>query len=60
MLFVARWSRPGFAVAGGFGLSVVGYLMLTQLGNEKIAVTTVVASLALRHVRTIGQPDEPS
>ncbi|MDE9448183.1 hypothetical protein KKJ04_22455, partial [Xenorhabdus bovienii] len=31
---VARHIRPGFVVAGSLGLSVVGYLMFTQLGSN--------------------------
>ncbi len=47
---VARRVRPGFVVAGGLGLSVVGYLMLTQLGNDRAAVTMVVASFSLAYL----------
>ena len=47
---VARRIRPGFVVAGALGLSVVGYLMLTQLGNDKAAVAIVVAGFSLAYL----------
>ena len=47
---VARRIRPGFVVAGALGLSVVGYLMLTQLGNDKAAVAMVVAGFSLAYL----------
>ena len=47
---IAQRVRPGFVVAGGLGLSVVGYLMLTQLGNDRAAVTMVVASFSLAYL----------
>ena len=47
---VARRIRPGFVVAGGLGLSLVGYLMLTQLGGDKAAVAMVVASFSLAYL----------
>ena len=47
---VARRIRPGFVVAGALGLSIVGYLMLTQLGNDKAAVAIVVAGFSLAYL----------
>ena len=47
---VARRIRPGFVVAGALGLSVVGYLMLTQLGDDKAAVAMVVAGFSLAYL----------
>ncbi|UNK17046.1 MFS transporter [Paenibacillus sp. N3/727] len=47
---IARYVRPGFVVAGSLGLSVVGYLMLTQLGNDASGVAIVVAGLALAYL----------
>ena len=47
---VARRIRPGFVVAGGLSLSVVGYLILTQLDNDKAAVTMVVACFSLAYL----------
>ena len=47
---VAQRIRPGFVVAGALALSVVGYLMLTQLGNDKAAVAMVVAGFSLAYL----------
>ncbi|KAA0968172.1 MFS transporter [Aureimonas fodinaquatilis] len=44
---VARVIRPGFVVAGSLALSVMGYLMLTQLGHGTAGVALAVAALAL-------------
>lgn len=47
---VARVIRPGFVVAGSLALSVVGYLMLTQITPEVDGVTLAVAALALAYL----------
>ena len=47
---VARHIRPGFVVAGALALSVIGYLMLTQLGTDKTAVGLVVAGFSLAYL----------
>jgi len=47
---IARRIRPGFVVAGALALSVVGYLMLTQLGNDKAAIALVVAGFSLAYL----------
>lgn len=47
---VARHIRPGFVVAGSLGLSAVGYLMLTQLGNSTYDVMIAVVGLALAYL----------
>ena len=47
---VAQRIRPGFVVAGALALSVVGYLMLTQLGNDKAAVAMVIAGFSLAYL----------
>ena len=47
---IARRIRPGFVVAAALGLSVAGYLMLTQLGNDEVAVVLVVAGFSLAYL----------
>lgn len=47
---VARRVRPGFVVAGALGLSVVGYLMLGQLGNDASGVVVVVVGFSLAYL----------
>lgn len=47
---VARVIRPGFVVAGSLALSVVGYLLLTQLAPGAGGVTVAVAALALAYL----------
>lgn len=47
---VARRVRPGFVVAGALGLSVAGYLMLTQLDNSASGVVIVVAGFSLAYL----------
>ncbi|WP_259745465.1 MFS transporter, partial [Pseudomonas protegens] len=47
---VARVIRPGFVVAGALALSVVGYLLLTQLGSDAGGGTLAVAALALAYL----------
>lgn len=47
---VARVIRPGFVVAGALALSVVGYLMLTQMTPDAGGVTVAVAALALAYL----------
>ncbi|CDH23599.1 MFS transporter [Xenorhabdus bovienii] len=47
---VARYIRPGFVVAGSLGLSAVGYLVLTQLGNNTYDVMIAVLGLALAYL----------
>ena len=47
---IARHIRPGFVVAGALALSVVGYLMLTQLGPDRTAVALVVAGFSLAYL----------
>lgn len=47
---IARHIRPGFVVAGALGLSVVGYLMLTQVGNDASGVAIVVAGFSLAYL----------
>nr|WP_246088870.1 MFS transporter [Phreatobacter stygius] len=47
---IARRVRPGFVVAGALGLSVVGYLMLTQLDNSASGVVIVVAGFSLAYL----------
>ena len=47
---IARRIRPGFVVAAALGLSVAGYLMLTQLGNDEVAVVMVVAGFSLAYL----------
>ncbi|NVE00695.1 MFS transporter [Massilia sp. BJB1822] len=47
---VARVIRPGFVVAGSLALSVVGYLMLTQMTPDTGGVTLAVAALALAYL----------
>ncbi|AOM41424.1 MFS transporter [Xenorhabdus hominickii] len=45
-----RYIRPGFVVAGSLGLSAVGYLMFTQLGNGTYDVMIAVVGLALAYL----------
>ncbi|WP_395449486.1 MFS transporter [Aminobacter sp. UC22_36] len=47
---IARRVRPGFVVAGALGLSVVGYLMLTQLDNGASGLAIVVAGFSLAYL----------
>ena len=47
---IARRIRPGFVVAAALGLSVAGYLMLTQLGNDEVAVVMVVVGFSLAYL----------
>ncbi|MGO4841589.1 MFS transporter, partial [Rhizobiaceae sp. 2RAB30] len=47
---IARRVRPGFVVAGALGLSVMGYLMLTQLDNSASGVTVVVGGFSLAYL----------
>lgn len=47
---VARVIRPGFVVAGSLALSVVGYLLLTQLAPGAGDVSVAVAALALAYL----------
>lgn len=47
---IARRVRPGFVVAGALGLSVLGYLMLTQLDNGASGVAIVVAGFSLAYL----------
>ncbi|KUL95590.1 MFS transporter [Bosea sp. WAO] len=47
---LARHVRPGFVVAGALGLSVVGYLLLAQLGNGASGAATVVAGFSLAYL----------
>lgn len=47
---IARRIRPGFVVSGALGLSVVGYLMLTQLDNSPCGVVIVVAGFSLAYL----------
>ncbi|GAB3074250.1 MFS transporter [Bordetella muralis] len=44
---LARKIRPGNVIAGALGLSVVGYLLLTQLDNASRGIELVTASFAL-------------
>ncbi len=44
---LARRIRPGNVIAGALGLSVVGYLMLTQLGHAPHGIALVTASFSL-------------
>ena len=47
---MARHVRPGFVVAAALGLSVVGYVMLTQLSNDGTGVALVVAGFSLAYL----------
>ncbi|SDP34770.1 MFS transporter [Phyllobacterium sp. OV277] len=47
---IAQRVRPGFVVAGALGLSVVGYLMLTQLDNSASGVMVVVTGFSLAYL----------
>lgn len=47
---IARRVRPGFVVAGALGLSVVGYLMLTQLDASACGAAIVVAGFSLAYL----------
>lgn len=47
---VARYVRPGFVVSAALALSVVGYLMLTQLGEVATGVALVVAGFSLAYL----------
>ena len=47
---VARYVRPGFVVSAALALSVVGYLMLTQLGGAATGVAIVVAGFSLAYL----------
>jgi MFS transporter, DHA2 family, multidrug resistance protein len=44
---LARRIRPGYVIAGALGLSVVGYLMLTQLDHAPHGIARVTASFSL-------------
>lgn len=44
---LARRIRPGYVIAGALGLSVVGYLLLSELDNASHGVTLVTASFSL-------------
>jgi DHA2 family multidrug resistance protein-like MFS transporter len=44
---LTRRIRPGYVIAGALGLSVIGYLMLTQLDNAPYGVALVTASFSL-------------
>ncbi|ARU87670.1 MFS transporter [Pseudomonas sp. M30-35] len=44
---LARRVRPGYVIAGALGLSVVGYLMLTQLDHAPHGIVLVTASFSL-------------
>lgn len=44
---LARRVRPGYVIAGALGLSVVGYLMLTQLDHAPHGIALVTASFSL-------------
>jgi DHA2 family multidrug resistance protein-like MFS transporter len=47
---IARRIRPGFVVASALGLSAIGYLMLTQLGNDANGLVMVVAGFSLAYL----------
>ena len=47
---VARYVRPGFVVSAALALSVVGYLMLTQLGEVATGVALVVAGFSFAYL----------
>ncbi|MGO4740970.1 MFS transporter [Bosea sp. 2KB_26] len=47
---MARHVRPGYVLAGALGLSVVGYLLLTQLDNSASDVAIVVAGFSLAYL----------
>lgn len=47
---IARRVRPGFVVAGALGLSVVGYLMLTQLDDSVSGATVVIIGFSLAYL----------
>lgn len=53
---LARQIRPGYVIAGALGLSVVGYLMLSQLdhGPHGIALVTTSFSLVYLGLGTIA------
>ena len=44
---LARRIRPGYVIAGALGLSVVGYLMLTQLDHSPHGIALVTAAFSL-------------
>ncbi len=44
---LARKIRPGYVIAGALGLSVVGYLMLTQLDHTPRGIGLATASFSL-------------
>ncbi|WP_142846068.1 MFS transporter [Telmatospirillum sp. J64-1] len=44
---LARQIRPGFVVAGALVLSVVGYLVLTQVGRDAASLAMIVTGFAL-------------
>lgn len=44
---LARWIRPSHVIVGALGLSVIGYLMLTQLDNAPDGIVLVTASFSL-------------
>jgi len=43
----ARRIRPGYVIAGALGLSVIGYIMLTQLDRSPQGVAMVTAAFSL-------------
>ena len=43
----ARRIRPGYVITGALGLSVIGYLMLTQLDHSPHGVAVVTAAFSL-------------
>ncbi|MGQ9425207.1 MFS transporter [Gilvimarinus sp. F26214L] len=47
---VARRIRPAYVVATSLGLSVVGYLMLAQLGSQPQGIITAVSAFAFVYV----------
>ncbi|MFC7287595.1 MFS transporter [Herminiimonas glaciei] len=47
---LARAIRPGFVITASLALSVLGYLMLTQLDHISNGVTLAVAALALAYL----------
>jgi MFS transporter, DHA2 family, multidrug resistance protein len=51
---IARHVRPGFVVAAALGLSVIGYLMLAQLGND---ASDIVSPGSAVRIRPIGIPN---
>ncbi|PHM51117.1 MFS transporter [Xenorhabdus hominickii] len=47
---IARYIRPGFVVASSLGLSVVGYYLFTQLGNDTYSVIISIIGLSLAYL----------